>query len=958
MRSADVPDRERPVSSLPVTEVTLADPRPDRSQRSSRLVPFALVLLLALTRFAGAQENSDCLECHSDKTLTKQRGSRTISLFVDGKRLAKSIHADAPCVGCHSDLSGKELPHEEKLAAPTCDACHGEVVQQYAESLHGKAVKKGDATAPRCWTCHGGHDVVKVKDPKSPVLPQKVPFLCGKCHREGTAVQLQHDIPQDRILENYTESIHGEGLLKKGLTVSATCVSCHTSHFTLPHTDPRSSIARKNIAKTCAACHSNIEEVHQRVIKGELWEKEEHVLPACVDCHQPHTVRKVFYDQGMADADCQRCHSRKDLKAKDGRSMFVDSAELSGSRHVKQRCSQCHAGVAPNHERPCDTLTAKVNCGSCHEGVVQEYAKSTHGKLVLRGDENGPSCVECHGTHGTKGRTDAASPTFARNVPQLCAKCHREGEKAARRYEGDQHQIIENFTESIHGKGLLESGLVVSATCTSCHSAHSVLPAKDPESSVNPARQPETCGRCHHGVEEAFQRSIHSPLVSKSKDRLPVCEDCHSAHTIRRTDQVGFKLDVMSSCGKCHKDVTETYFDTFHGKVSQLGYAKTAKCSDCHGAHDILPPSNAASRLSRDNVVGTCQQCHPGATRRFAGYLSHATHHDKKKYPILFFTFWGMTALLVGTFTISGLHTLLWLPRALKMRRELKAEEAAHVATDGKELQFVRFTRLERAMHISLIVSFITLALTGLTLKFSFTPWAKTLAKAFGGFEGAGFLHRAAAVLMFAIFVTHIVDVFRRKSREGKTWKQMLTGPSTMLPTMKDARDVVGTIKWFLGLGPRPQYGRWTYWEKFDYFAVFWGVFIIGSTGLLLWFSELFTRFLPGWLLNVATIVHSDEALLAVGFIFTIHFFNTHLRPEKFPMDIVVFTGRMSVEELKRDKPAEYEALVASGKLEENLGEPYQPVVLKAVRAFGWVALGIGFLTVLWIIYAMLFSYK
>lgn len=159
----------------------MADPRPDRPHRSSRLVPLALVLLLALTRAAGAQENSDCLECHSDKTLTKQRGSRTISLFVDGKQLAKSVHAEAPCVGCHSDLSGKELPHEEKLAAPTCDACHGEVVQQYAESLHGKAVKKGDATAPRCWTCHGGHDVVKVKDPKSPVLPQKVPFLCGKC---------------------------------------------------------------------------------------------------------------------------------------------------------------------------------------------------------------------------------------------------------------------------------------------------------------------------------------------------------------------------------------------------------------------------------------------------------------------------------------------------------------------------------------------------------------------------------------------------------------------------------------------------------------------------------------------------------------------------------------------------------------------------------------------------------
>ena len=147
-----------------------------------------------------------------------------------------------------------------------------------------------------------------------------------------------------------------------------------------------------------------------------------------------------------------------------------------------------------------------------------------------------------------------------------------------------------------------------------------------------------------------------------------------------------------------------------------------------------------------------------------------------------------------------------------------------------------------------------------------------------------------------------------------------------------------------MGAGPRPRYGRWTYWEKFDYFAVFWGIFVIGSTGLMLWFPVFFTRLLPGWLINVATIIHSDEALLATGFIFTVHFFNTHLRPEKFPMDIVVFTGRMPLVEFKRDKPAEYEALVASGQLEENLVWPYQPVVIRTFRVFAWTALGLGHL--------------
>jgi len=165
-------------------------------------------------------------------------------------------------------------------------------------------------------------------------------------------------------------------------------------------------------------------------------------------------------------------------------------------------------------------------------------------------------------------------------------------------------------------------------------------------------------------------------------------------------------------------------------------------------------------------------------------------------------------------------------------------------------------------------------------------------------------------------------------------------------------------MKWFLGKGPRPQYGRWTYWEKFDYFAVFWGIFIIGSTGLTLWFPITFTRILPGWFINLATIIHSDEALLATGFIFTVHFFNTHLRPEKFPMDVVVFTGQMPLAELKRDKPMEYELLRSTGKLRERLAEPHPAVVVKMIRAFAWVALSLGFSIVIGIIYAMIFAYR
>ena len=638
--------------------------------RRGRAAAMAALCVLAVAGRLDAQENADCLTCHGEKTLSGKRGTKTVSLFVDGKKFGGSIHGSVPCVGCHADLQGKELPHDTPLATVECGTCHDKEEKEHLGSLHGKAIARGDRLAPHCKDCHGVHDIIKARDPRSPVAPQRIPWVCGKCHQEGSRVQRQREIHQDHILENYSESIHGEALMKKGLVVTATCVSCHTAHRILPHTDPRSSISRKNIASTCTTCHAQIETVHRKVIRGELWEREASMLPACVDCHQPHKVRKVFYDQGMADADCMRCHGNPDIKAsRDGRSLVVAQGEIRDSRHTKVACSQCHAEVNASHTRPCETITKKVECSSCHAEMGQQYQKSMHGLLLAKNEQNAPSCIECHGTHGIMGKRDPRSATFPTHVPDLCARCHREGNKAAVRYTGRQHDIIGRYEESIHGKGLLKSGLTVTAMCTDCHTAHSVQPISSPESSVNPKNVPATCGRCHHGIEEQFNVSIHATETGKTGKRLPVCNDCHSAHTIRRADTEGFKLTIMAQCGQCHTEIAETYFETYHGKVSQLGYTKTAKCYDCHGAHDILKVSDPRSHLSRANVVATCQKCHAGATRRFAGYLTHATHHDPEKYPLLFYTFWGMTGLLVGTFVLGGLHTVLWIPRALQMRR-------------------------------------------------------------------------------------------------------------------------------------------------------------------------------------------------------------------------------------------------------------------------------------------------
>lgn len=899
--------------------------------------------------------SAECVNCHDAGRRTGKREAGVPPAF-DASALRGSPHASLDCNNCHADVDPKSLPHADKLKPVDCASCHPDQQKQFDESLHGRAVKRGDKLAPACKDCHGRHNIKRAKAAGSPTSTIEVPRLCGGCHKEGTPVSLTRNIPQDNILGNYTDSIHGEGLFKRGLTVTAVCTSCHTSHFVLPHTDPRSSIAKVNIAKTCTQCHAQIETVHRKVIRGELWEKQAHMIPACVDCHSPHKVRKVYYPQGMSDRDCLSCHSNPDLKMQRGSrtvSLFVNQDELAKSRHSQKACVQCHTGGSPSETRPCRTVIAKVDCSICHNEVVTQYRDSTHGKLAESGSPDAPACRDCHSPHGVLSRNDPASPTFSRNVPALCANCHRTGRKAANRYRGKQDHIVENYAESIHGKGLLESGLTVTANCADCHTAHHELPSANAASSVNRNNIAKTCSKCHRGIYDMYTKSVHSAEVTKTSKTLPVCSECHSAHTIQRTDLSNFRLHIMDQCGRCHQAITDSYFETFHGKVSKLGYLSTAKCYDCHGSHDILPVTDQRSRLSRNNIVKTCGKCHTGSHRQFAGYLTHATHHDPQRYPFLFYTFWGMTTLLVGTLVVSGAHTALWLNRSLEYKKQFTNGHAP-------EQQFYvrRFETFQRNLHLMVVGSFLGLALTGMVLKFSYAPWAAVLARALGGFEGAGLIHRFCAVVTFTYFGLHLWDLARRRKRSGKSWREFVLGPDSMMLNGRDWTEFIGSMKWFLKRGERPDYGRWTYWEKFDYFAVFWGVAVIGATGLILWFPTVFTRFLPGWMINVATTIHSDEALLAVCFIFSVHFFNTHFRPEKFPMDTVIFTGGMPLEEFKQDRPREYQELVDAGELDKKLMPVPVPVAVQMWRKFGFTALGIGLALIGLILYAMIFSYR
>jgi cytochrome b subunit of formate dehydrogenase len=277
---------------------------------------------------------------------------------------------------------------------------------------------------------------------------------------------------------------------------------------------------------------------------------------------------------------------------------------------------------------------------------------------------------------------------------------------------------------------------------------------------------------------------------------------------------------------------------------------------------------------------------------------------------------------------------------------------------DASQKQYVqRFGIFPRFLHFLVIISFLTLAVTGMALKFAAQDWAETVANVFGSFVVLGVLHRLCAVITFTYFGLNFILMYQNWKKSGKSIIGFVLDRESMIPNLHDAKELIGTFKWFFGAGPQPRYGRWTYWEKFDYMAVFWGIAVIGGTGLCLWFPEQFTKIIPGYWINIATIIHSDEALLASGFIFTVHFFNTHLRPEKFPMDPVIFTGTMPLDELKHERPREYEQLVEQGKLDEVLCDPAPKWLFVTSHIFGLTALTIGISLVVAIIYTMIFVY-
>ena len=259
---------------------------------------------------------------------------------------------------------------------------------------------------------------------------------------------------------------------------------------------------------------------------------------------------------------------------------------------------------------------------------------------------------------------------------------------------------------------------------------------------------------------------------------------------------------------------------------------------------------------------------------------------------------------------------------------------------DTTSRYYIRFSLAQRYLHGVLAGTFLGLAFTGIQLRFSAAPWIQAIARAVGGFGAVLFFHKFCAIALTVAFLMHVVDIAYRVLAK-REW-DLLWGPNSMVPRLKDIQDFFGNLKWFLHLGPKPRFDRYAYWDKLDYWGVFWGMGIIGLTGYAMWFGSFFARLIPGSWLNIALLLHGEEAILATGWIFVIHFFNTHLRPDNFPMDLTIFTGRLSEEELKHMHPEEYQRLVGSGGLNAIAAEAPPRWLNNFGRVIGGIAIFAG----------------
>lgn len=681
----------------------------------------------------------------------------------------------------------------------------------------------------------------------------------------------------------------------------------------------------------CLACHSepsltmerNGREVSLHADEAIL-KKSPHGKLVCVACHVGFDAENVPHKETITPVNCKTCH--RDAPSKHAfHPQMVRATGNNGTPDVS--CKGCHGThdvVSPGSPAARTSPVKQSDfCGQCHTAERKAFLESAHGQALHAGILGAPICVTCHRNDLTKIRPGRDSVQVKTAQEKFCLSCHLDDESVRARV-APSAGFIAAYEHSVHGSAL-QSGNAQAANCVDCHGSHQMSKSNNPESKVYKFNIPKTCSQCHPAITKEFNESIHGIASGLGNLESPVCTNCHGEHNIlAHTDPaspIAAKNVSAQVCSPCHSSVKltqkygiasdrfATFTDSYHGLAIRGGSIEVANCTSCHGVHNIKPSADPASPTNKNNLAETCGKCHRGANERFAIGSVHVDTTNSENDPLLY---WVATLyLMLILSTIGGMlfHNALDFIR--KARRKLLIRRGViHEEHVGHHL-YLRMSLSERIQHGLLVVSFITLVITGFMLRYPDAWWVASIRNLSDAvFDLRGLVHRVAAVIMVLAALYHIYYVlFIPRGKELIR---------DLIPKFQDLVDMRDVLQYNLGMtSEKPRFGRFSYIEKSEYWALVWGTIVMGATGVIMWFDNTFIGLLTKLGYDVARLIHFYEAWLATLAIIVWHFYYVMFNPDTYPINLAFWTGTMSEVEMQEEHPLELEKMLSEKAQEE-----------------------------------------
>ncbi len=616
----------------------------------------------------------------------------------------------------------------------------------------------------------------------------------------------------------------------------------------------------------------------------------------------------VAEEEVPGDEACLACHGSEGYADESGKPLEVNGERFAASVHAPIGCVACHQDSTsiPHEERPAP-VSLDV-CRGCHTEIVDAYRGDVHGRARQNGIGKAAICWECHGAiHAVRSSSDPSSPASRARQVATCGQCHGRVQ-LAKKFGIPVVQPVGAYLGGVHARAAAEGKHA--ALCSDCHGMHGVQPSSDPNAPTAHRHVPETCGKCHREIFEAYRDSIHGEGLALGNRMAPVCTDCHGEHRILGVSDPKspvFAANIPGeTCGRCHADErlsekyglavgkASAYEDSFHGMALRGGRVTVANCASCHGVHDIRPSSDPRSHVNPANLSATCGKCHPGVGEHFTITSVHGTPESDGAWLVSWVRF--IYLWLIGV-TIG----LMLAHNALDILRKARRPHPAQVLPPIAPL---RMALPQRCQHGLTAVSFMLLVYSGFALTYPERWWAAPLLQWEGTFAFRGTLHRVAAVVLLIAVMWHLVELAVSRKRRACM--------RHMLPAWRDLTVLTGTLAYYFGRRTHPPHGgTFNYAEKAEYWAFMWGMVVMTVTGFLLWFENQTLHYFPNWVSDVSTAIHFYEAILAGLSILVWHMYWVIFDPEVYPMDRAWWHGRMPASralermEVEADEPDE-----------------------------------------------------